>query len=370
MRARILFFLVLIFLCGFRCTLPWARREPGDLTIVSYNVHNLFDDVDDGGEYPEFTLDSGKWNAELYEKRLTNAATAICSFFPESGATPDIICLQEVESQKALEDLAAGPLKKGGYRWIAFGGPASSAVKCGIVSRRPIAAFRTHSLVDAWGFGPGRDILEASFDLGEDGSGAEAKLTIFVCHWKSRREGEEATEVARRWASGLVSARIAELASTDPERSFLVCGDFNESPDEFRRAGRRYPTALMPDPREFPGGSGEEEAEVPAAWFEEVLRVSGAASGACVEGSEVTLYSPWTGAEGFSYVFDGEGERLDGFLLGPGFADGAGLEFIGFSASGDPSLLGDDGEPLAWTGSSGFSDHLPIALTIAGAGNR
>lgn len=361
MRAGLLSIIVIALLSGSTCSLPWEDREPSGFTIVSYNVHNLFDDVEDGSEYPEFSLESGKWNSGLYQKRLIATAAAISSFFPEGGGSPDIICLQELESEKVLKDLASGPLKKEGYMWIALGGPEASAVKCGILSRHPFKTVRAHSLVDAWGFGSGRDILEATFELGSEGF----HLTVFVCHWKSRREGEAETETARRGASGLVAARLAELAAADPESCILVCGDFNESPDEFARAGRLYPTALMPDPRDLADGNATPGKEIPAAWFEGVLRVTGIPAHSSMSGKEVTLYSPWFGAEGFSYIFDGERERLDGFLLSPALVDGQGLEYSRFSASADPSLLDGNGKPLAWIGSSGFSDHLPIALTIS-----
>ncbi|HWR12849.1 MAG TPA: endonuclease/exonuclease/phosphatase family protein [Rectinemataceae bacterium] len=368
MRAPILLIAAIAFLSGSRCSLPWTDREAHELTIISYNAHNLFDDVENGNEYPEYSMSSGKWDADRYGARLENTAAAILSFFPEGGKTPDVICLQELESEKTLTDLARGALKKGGYRWIALGGPAGSAIKCGIISRHPFTSLKAHSLADAWGFGPGRDILEASFDLGSGAPG----LTLFVCHWKSRREGPALTEVARRAASEFAARRIAEIVETDPERCIVVCGDFNESPDEFKRTGKRYPTALMPDPDELSLDRPESAdprpfraGAIPDEWFEGVLRVSGKPSGASLGEDGVTLYSPWSGDDGFSYVFDGKGERLDGFLLSPALLDGKGPEFVRFMVSADPALLDEKGEPKAWNGSSGFSDHLPIALTIA-----
>jgi len=194
MRARLLFIIAAAWLCGFRCSLPWEDRDPPELFIVSYNAHNLFDDREDGGEYPEFSIGAGRWSADLYERRLENVAAAIGSFSSggssggalESGRLPDIVCLQEIESEKVLVDLAKGALKRGGYRWVALGGPSGSAIKCGILSRYPFAALRAHSLADAWGFGPARDMLEIGVDLGSGKPG----LTLLVCHWKSRREGE------------------------------------------------------------------------------------------------------------------------------------------------------------------------------------
>ncbi len=359
MRGRFLFLLVLACLCGFRCSLPWDKGGDESLTIASYNVHNLFDAQDDGGEYPEFSVASGKWNSELYRRRLDNVAEALSVLGGEGGRLPDVLCLEEIEGKIVLQDLACGPLAKAGYKWMACAGPESSPVCCGLLSRFPIVSVKTHALNDAWGYGSGRDILEAELDLGSEWS--QIRMTIFVCHWKSRREGEEATEIARRGAAALLASRMSLLAKEAPERSMLVCGDFNESPDEFERSGRRYPTALMPDPAESLGGRYR---ALPLEWFEGALLVSGRAEAARAGSSGVALYSPWMGRDGYSYMYKGKGERLDGFLLGPGFSDGRGLEFSGFSLGEDPSLMDDSGAPLAWTGTSGYSDHLPIACTL------
>jgi hypothetical protein len=174
--------------------------------------------------------------------------------------------------------------------------------------------------------------------------------------------------VARRASSALVARRIAEIIAADPGRCIVVCGDFNESPDEFERAGGKYPTAFMPGPRGYSYPPAPGSGEIPEEWLDGAIRVSGRPSEASLGGEGTVLYSPWYGNEGFSYIFGGEEERLDGFLLGPALLDGKGPEFIRFMVSGDPSLLDENGCPAAWNGFSGFSDHLPIALTIAKGG--
>lgn len=154
---------------------------------------------------------------------------------------------------------------------------------------------------------------------------------------------------------------MSELAALRPEGSLIACGDFNESPDEFERVGRRYPTALMPDPDQAVDGR---YGALDEAWFKEVILVAGKASAASAENERVVLYSPWAGQTGYSYVFRGKEERLDGFLLGPGFGDEKGLEFDSFQVGNDPKLLDNSGSPLGWNGSTGYSDHLPIACRL------
>ena len=349
---------------GSRCSLPWQAVRLDDITIVSFNAHNLFDDVDNGIEYPEFDPSTSNWNAGLYAKRLENTAFAIKTPYPERDSGPDILCLVEIENSKVLKDLASGPLAHEGYQWSAIGGPESSPIKCGILSRIPMVEVRSHGVFDSWGLGGGREILEVSFELETSKLPKEETnsqlLTVFLCHWKSRKEGAAATEEARRASSRLVAARIVERMNEDPNRLIVVCGDFNESPDEFSRIGSAYPTAFMPSSL----GTKEEDS-IPASWLDGVLRVSNSQAECIRTDGNIRVFSPWRGTEGYSYIFQGEKERLDGFLLGASFFDGKSYAFQDFRVGTSPELLAEDGSPIGWNGTNGYSDHLPIALTIA-----
>ncbi|MEW6548233.1 MAG: endonuclease/exonuclease/phosphatase family protein [Spirochaetota bacterium] len=360
---------------GARCSLPWNVPGPRVVEIVSYNAHNLFDDQQDGGEYPEFIPGSSGWNASLYKTRLENTAFAAASPFSGDGAAttapswPDILCLAEIEGEKVLKDLAEGPMAKVGYRWMALGTESASAIRCGILSRFPILACRSHALGDAWGFGPLRDMLEVDIGLWEDGkSGGKGDgedgevLTLFLCHWKSRKEGARETEEARRQAAELLSRRMREIQALDPLRALVACGDFNENPDEYLRAGRAYPTAFAPPDSGSPGKPG---GTIEVCSSLEALKAGPPPSQDLRGSGSLRLFSPWEQEGGYSYVFQGAGERLDGFLLAPSLADGKGLEFDDFRVGSSPELFGQDGVPAGWNGRSGYSDHLPVGIRLS-----
>ena len=57
------FILILILSCS--CFVP-----ADSLSILSYNVENLFDDVRDGGEYHNDNPTSGKWGSEMFQNKL------------------------------------------------------------------------------------------------------------------------------------------------------------------------------------------------------------------------------------------------------------------------------------------------------------
>jgi hypothetical protein len=233
-----------------------------------------------------------------------------------------------------------------------------SPINNGILTRLPVRCVRAHALASDAGKGgaPGRKLLEAELEAGG------LPLVVLVCHWKSKLEGAALTEGARREAAalvrGIVSRRIA-----GGRAAVLVCGDFNESPDEYIRAGRRYPTALMP--------AGEPKADLDGA-VPRLLLTTRRAEAGWREG-EIILFSPWGESQGFSYAFRDERARIDGFLLSPALVagmspgeKGAGLRYASFSVMDSAFLLDTAGMPRPWSSATatGYSDHLPILLSL------
>jgi endonuclease/exonuclease/phosphatase family metal-dependent hydrolase len=336
------------------CSSPLAPAPSASLTIVAYNVLSLFDAKDDGDEFPEFSVAKGTWDDARYRVRLANVAKAVYAAVPSPG--PDILCLEEIENRDVLEALRTGPLSASRYGYAAIapseGGPFSDCV----LSRLPLVSASCLGASTPAGKA-GRNMLELELDTGGD------KLFLFSCHWKSKVEGDEATEEARREDAALLRSRIQELLAANPGARIAACGDFNESPDEYLRVDRRYPTALMPV--EEAAGPAEAEAPPSGPFFDRLL-VASKPELACPFHGEPALYSPWADSGGYSYSFRGKRERLDGFLIGAGLLGGAGLHYKNFAVADASFLLDAQGAPLAWpgTGENGYSDHLPVALTL------
>jgi len=132
---------------------------------------------------------------------------------------PDVLCVQEIENEQVLLDLAA-QFGHGKFRYWAISGPEQSIIHTGLLSRFPILSMHSHSIMDAWGFGPLRDILEVTLDCGKAG-----RLSLLVCHWKSKVEGEAQTEPARRAAASLISQRVRALKEEAPDIPIIVMWD-------------------------------------------------------------------------------------------------------------------------------------------------
>jgi hypothetical protein len=187
-----------------------------------------------------------------------------------------------------------------------------------------------------------RYLLECELDAGS------TVLFVLAAHWKSKLGGAQATEPERQAAAVLAASVIRARLELDPSAAVILAGDLNENPDEFTLTGGAYPTALMP-------------AEAgPGAW----LSITALAGEASAEGP--VLYCPWDDYGGYSYLYAGVRERIDQLLLSPGLVGDGLPHLVSFSAEAPDFILGSTGNPLGWSSrlGSGYSDHLPVRVTI------
>ena len=338
-----LFFVILFISCELACT-------DNTVTILSYNVCNLFDAVRDGSEYPEYDPATGAWNETLFKKKLLRIAEVIKSSV-QGG--PDIILLQEIENTRVLQTLVAEGLEGMGYNYLCAPGKTLTATTVGVASKLPVSRVSVYMLSPpSQQAGEAlRDILEVTVLCGD------RTLIIFNAHWKSKSEGAAVTEPGRLEAAALIAKRVREIRSADKEALIIVAGDLNESSDEYAKTGRQYQTALI-----------ETAEKVPDEFGEKSLFLSNAGDEAGVREKSVVFFEPWyTVAESSrgSYVFSGAWETLDHILFMP---KKEGLRFKSFQRIVKTAMLDPlSGRPLNWDKKrpdSGYSDHLPVLLTL------
>jgi len=333
-----------------RCETAPALTD--SVTIMSYNLQTLFDPVDQGGEYAEFRVSSGAWNEPLYQARLAALASSVlaASLPGGSGKGPDVLIVQEAENERVLRDLAEAA---GGYPFIASSPDEEALLSCGILSRFPITAVRAHRIrkPDLCPASVPRYMLEA--ELSVEGR----RLVVVAAHLKSKLGGAEQTEPERRAAAAFVNALVSARLAEDQSLALVVAGDFNENPDEFERAGRAYPTALMPPD----SGAGP--------WLNIAGDRAAVMQATATGGGPVVMYCPWDEAGGYSYRYDSEDERIDQLLLSPGLVGACDCPFSFEVFSAEPPEFAVDaaGTPLGWNQrfASGYSDHLPIRVRLS-----
>lgn len=349
-------------------TLSEARRGGGSLTIASWNVQALFDGHDDGWEYEEFRRGSG-WSEEKYTARLNRMAQGIAAMNEKS---PDIIAFIEVENRGVLEKLHTDFLAKEKYQALFFAGNVGYSLGIGVLSKLPFEKTLAHS-INVDGEVIPRPIAELWFNI------KGQRLVLFVCHWKSKLGGEEATEKLRREAAKIIIRRQRELAEQFPDIPIIVLGDLNENYDEFYRRSTEYICALLPDDPEAARRSGfalpEEDAPP-----DETEPNSGAAQqdffiltgdkppvSAFFDSNDGVFYSPWgIELQNGSYFYAGEWETIDHLLLNAAFFDKTGIEFETCSVIDCEPFVNSKSEPDRYnprTG-SGLSDHLPLLLIL------
>ncbi|MDR0623709.1 MAG: endonuclease/exonuclease/phosphatase family protein [Treponema sp.] len=340
------------------------------MSILTWNVQALFDGKETGYEYDEY-LNAEGWSPEKYEGRLNVLAQAIGAIEPEA---PDILALEEVENAGVLEDLAAGPLSQYGYSWTFFANNSGSSLGVGVLSRFPLIKTRAHSLSFNEETTP-RPVMEVWVQPGDK------PLALFICHWKSKLGGDDATESLRRASARILLRRMREIKKENPGVPIAIMGDLNENHDEFYRRNRGVISALLPDDPLAANLAGlyklsgeNADPAVIEKMQADFLILSSTRPPAAVyfPPGVTTLYSPWGhDMENGSYYYQNKWETIDHFLLSEAFFDGAGWEFESCYVVNQPPFTNARGLPNGYnprTG-SGVSDHIPLLLTLKQEGN-
>ena len=220
-----------------------------EISIMTFNVENLFDNTDDPGKTDETFLavedkqsaahkqECGKitvqrwrnqcffwdWNDAVLDKKLRVIAASIRQVGEGRGA--DIIALQEVENIGILERLRVDYLQGLDYQpAVLVEGRDRRGIDVAFLSRLPVTGVALHNIpfsntgesrvLDT------RGILEATFEL-PDGE----KLVGFAVHFPAPYHPTSMREMAYQKLSRLKSA----LAAGQPA---FAAGDFNTTSEE------------------------------------------------------------------------------------------------------------------------------------------
>ena len=222
------------------------------VTIMAFNVENLFDNVDDPGKEDrtylaradkqsrehkaacnEIEVDRWReqcldwdWNDAIIDRKLAAVAGVILQL--GNGRGPDIVALQEVENIGILERLRTEYLAAAGYRpGILVEGDDLRGIDVAFLTRLELAVPPTLHRIDFTGVGEDRvydtrGILEATF-MRPDGT----LLTGYSVHFPAPFHPTEMREAAYRQLNAL-------RAALPPGRDVFAAGDFNTTSVEDR----------------------------------------------------------------------------------------------------------------------------------------
>lgn len=343
-------FLVLAACEGDRPPAASAPTNPHAVTIMTFNVENLFDSRDEPGKNDntflpashkrsdghiaacraienEFWRDqclNWDWSDSMVEAKLGAVARSILQV--DGGRGPDIVALQEVENVGILERLRTEYLADAGYRpAILIEGDDRRGIDVAFLSRletdgEAVLHQTDFSAFEAWRVEDTRGILETTFVL-PDGT----LLTGFAVHFPAPFHPTAMRAAAYRHLNEL-------KAALPPGRPAFAAGDFNTTAREKREQGML-------------------ERFVRTDWV--VAHESGC------EGCKGTQYYPPDDSWSF----------LDMILWSPGRGAQATWQLGDNSAQIANAAAGQvspDGTPARFTvpAGDGVSDHWPLVVTI------
>jgi len=332
-KKPIRFEVVLALLVASSCSMLPDPRPSSRLVLATWNVDNLFDEVRDGDEYPEFDPAKG-WTRAQFWGRCDALSKVIRTLGP-----PDILVLEEVEGAHTLEVLNSRFLADLGYRHHFLAPSSVPGVKSAVLSRYPLV--RTGLL-----FPPSPDasdvlrpVVEAEFDLGG------RALVVLANHWKSRIPLPQTTEKLRRESARVLGRRIAALEARDDRPFVVALGDFNTSLELSRS---------WPDKALVSGGTAQSGSDG--------LVVFPGRSSAAQTRLPGAVWDPWeTVADPpGSYFYQGDWNRLDHAFVAASSLRLGDWVFASFR------VVDYAPRPVAYgpQNPSGVSDHFPLVLTL------
>lgn len=213
-------------------------KEAGTFRLTTYNIENLFDDVDD----PTLSGDNEDIDDTKPHHELLAAARAI------REVDADVLCLQEIESRAALDWFIENYIPDMGYEHvISLDAGNSRGIENAVLSRYPLSNPELWIGKELGGvhpdnYGPNaknyyageaiafrRSPLKVDVEIPSNDEAASSwTLTLFVVHHKSGRYSGYWREAEAKTILKLAKA----VENEHPGRPIAILGDFNAQPSD------------------------------------------------------------------------------------------------------------------------------------------
>ena len=204
--------------CGFL-----FAQDP--LTIISYNVENLFDCQHDSLKNDSSFLPDGMhhWSYRRYYAKLDRIAQVVVNI---SGWTPvPLVGLCEVENAHCLHDLCYR-LKRFNYRYVHYESPDERGVDVALLyDSTQVKILNSKPLLVNLQGDKTRDILYACCLVNKRDT-----IHAMVCHLPSQLGGSAATQWKRNMAKQVIQLQIDSIFALHPAANIVVMGDMNSEP--------------------------------------------------------------------------------------------------------------------------------------------
>lgn len=310
-----------------------------DFKVASYNVENLFDLHYDRTEYKEYIPNTKIHNKKSYKIKLQNISKTILDL------NASIIALQEIESQKALNDLN----NRLHYKYFKFIKKEKSAIGLAILSKYPIVNSKIITVNKYNNYD--RDILKVSININNK------LFIIYNNHWRSKR-AKESKRIP------YASALVKDIKTLTKNEDYVVVGDLNSNYDEFLTF--KYDKKL----NDTFGITG----------INQVLNTSKNGNilkfNKFLDDNSLVHYNLWlelNNKNRFSSKFKNHNNTPDNIIVSKALFDNKNISYIKNSFKVfNPNYLYKNNKIYRWNNKkrTGYSDHLPIIATFSTTKNQ
>lgn len=344
--------------------------QAGTISVMSYNVENLFDlENDPRTNDDEFTPEGrAEWTAEKLVQKLQHLTQVVKSVRNSNGSRcPDVLGLVEVENREILEYWRTHFLGECQYRQLVINRHYEDqpieddrrGIKVALLSKLKLAG-QPATYLPTQG---GRYILEVPLELNG------RYLVALVNHWKSRSGGGEEKRIE---AAKVLRHRFEFWNQHHPYYDVIAMGDFNDEPEN-----ESFTKALLVNDRIEDVELNLEQAFIWNTSFDEMhleRRLEEARElqrqGHPIDLEEVERY--WRRMRGTYYFSrDNRFNQLDHILISRGLLQRAGFyyEARSFKVVRPAKFTTPEGYPIPYRpepggATGGASDHFPVIVTL------
>lgn len=312
------------FLIGIVIMAGVLTASADSLCVVSYNVENLFHPENDSlTNDDEWTADGERhWSFARYNRKVENIAKVLTNIGEWSGV--DVVGLQEIENAAVVKKLCY-TLRRGEYGFVHYDSPDRRGIDVALIykksrvdtiSSRAISVHLSPITNHQSPFTT-RDILYVSALVDKKDT-----IHFFVCHFPSQRGGAAESAWKREAAKATLQQAVDSVLETNKDAKIIVMGDMN---------------------------SGE-------------IRVSGLVD------KMTNDQSPMSNDQSGTHKYQGHWSFLDHFFVSPSINEvsTARIYDAQWIQESDERYMGLKPKRTynGFTYQNGYSDHLPIVLTV------
>ena len=218
--------IICIIFLSLICSLQ-ILAEDSSLRIVSYNVENLFDTKHDTLKNDYSFLPDGMhhWTYRRYQTKIDRIAQVLVNI--AGWESIPLVGLCEVENARCLRNLCYR-LRRFHYKYVHYESPDERGVDVALLyDSTKIQVLDSQPLKIDLNGDPTRDILYVSILYQQLDT-----IHLMLCHLPSQLGGATNTEWKRQQAKALIQSQIDSILLLQPSAKIVIMGDMNTVPQD------------------------------------------------------------------------------------------------------------------------------------------